>query len=72
MTASEEAAVLATLQAMEADTQYRTSSKYHTNTEKYPNNLITFSEIHLTYLKKFPAIKPNQYINNLKLITRLR
>lgn len=72
MDAATEAEVLVSLQQMETDKRYKTASKYHTNAEKYPDNLITFAEIHIAYLKKFPAVNPGQYINNLKLITKLR
>ncbi len=70
--AAGEAAIVATLQEMEGDEAFNTEPRYHTNGEKYPGNLITFSQLHLEYLKKFPAIDPSKYILNLKLMTRLR
>lgn len=70
MDAAEEAEVLEALQQMEADARYNTENRYHSNTEKYPNNLISFSQTHIAYLKKFPAVSPLQYLQNLKLITR--
>lgn len=70
MDANEEAEVLTTLQAMETDKQYNTASRYHNNSEKYPDNLITFSQMHMATLKKFPLINARQYIANLKLITK--
>lgn len=70
--ATEEAEILATLKKMEADIVYNTESKYHNNSEKYPDNEISFSETHMAYLKRYPAINPDQYISNLKLSTKLR
>ena len=70
MNAVEEAAVLLTLQEMEADKSYATISKYHSNTEKYPDNQISFSDTHIAYLKRFPSINPQQYIQNLRIITK--
>ena len=70
MDAVEEAEVLETLLKMEADPQYDTASRYHSNEQKYPGNLITFSQTHLSYLKKFPLVDPYHYVRNLKMMTK--
>ena len=44
----------------------------HSDVERYPNNLITFAQSHIEHLKKFPNINPDQYISNLKLMTKIR
>lgn len=70
-TAEEEALVMAKLKMMEKDLGFNTESQYSGNIEKHPNNLITFTEKHMNHLKKFPNINPDQYILNLKLMTRV-
>lgn len=72
MSAEEEAVVAAILEAMEADARYNTPSRYSSNTALYPDNVVTFSAGHMNNLRKYPNINPDQYIQNLKLITRIR
>ncbi len=72
MSVDEEAEVLATLRAMEADEKYNTPSRYSSNTALYPNNLITFSALHIAYIRKYPETNPQQYLQNLKMITKVR
>lgn len=72
MSTEEEAEILVVLRAMEEDTAYNTPARYSSNTALYPNNSITFSAQHLTYMRRFPDLDPRQYIQNLKLITRIR
>lgn len=71
-TSVDEEEILGTLKQMEKDKAYNTKSRYHADTEKYPNNEITFSQAHIEHLKKHPAINPHQYISNLKLMTKIR
>lgn len=66
----EESEVLQMLEQMENDKAYSTQPRYAANTEKYPNNLITFTQQHMEHLRKFPGIDPEQYISNLKLMNR--
>ena len=68
----EEAEVLQLLEQMEDDKAYNTESHYAVDTIKYPDNKIRFSQKHMEHLRKFPAINPEQYISNLKLMTRTR
>ncbi|MBP9738194.1 hypothetical protein KBD20_00730 [Candidatus Saccharibacteria bacterium] len=70
-TAEEEAQVISALKTMEKDSAFNTESQYSGNVEKHPNNRITFTEKHMDHLKKFPNINPDQYILNLKLMTRV-
>lgn len=72
MSEEEAASALRALEAMEADRQYNTPSRYSSNSTLYPDNLIAFSELHMSYLRKFPTLNPEQYIQNLKLITQIR
>lgn len=69
--AEEEAQVMEQLRTMEGDAAFNTTAQYSGNTEKHPNNQITFTEKHMDHLKKFPNINPDQYILNLKLMTRV-
>lgn len=62
--------VLVLLLEMENDDRYNTAPRYVVDTEKYPDNMITFSQRHLEHLRKFPDINPHQYISNLKLMTK--
>ncbi len=68
----QEAEVRSILEQMELDIAYNTESHYVANTEKYPTNIITFSQKHMEHLRKFPSINPDQYISNLKLMTKTR
>jgi hypothetical protein len=63
--------VRALLLEMEGDARYNTASRYVADSEKYPDNVITFSEQHLEHLRKFPDVNPHQYISNLRLMTKL-
>ncbi len=67
-----EAEVLAVLQSMEQDASYNTETRYAADSVKYPTHRITFSERHMEHLKKFPNIDPDQYVANLKMMTRER
>lgn len=72
MSAEQEAELLAELEAMEADSRYNTPARFTTNTDLYPGNSITFSLQHIAYMKKYPSVNPHQYIQNLRMITRIR
>lgn len=68
----EGAEIQETLVLMTKDTAFNTGSSYSINTERYPDNQIPFVDKHMNYLNSHPAINPNHYIANLRLITRLR
>ena len=58
------------LSSMEASDAFNTPSSYTANTTKYPDNLISFKDKHMDYLQNHPNLNPDQYIANLRLITR--
>lgn len=60
------------LDAMENDSSYNTTSAYSANIERYPDNIMPFKDKHLTYIKSHKITNPNQYISNLKLMTKIR
>jgi|GEM_PF-621261 len=72
LTPVEEAEVLVTLEQMENDEAYNTEPRYAADTVKYPDNIIRFSQKHIEHLRKFPGTDPDQYISNLKLMTKTR
>lgn len=62
----------AALLDMELDNAYNTESVYNPNTILYPNNKMSFKDKHLAYLKSNKATNPEQYLSNLKLMTKIR
>ena len=60
------------LKSMAEDNGYNTVSTYSANSERYPDNRISFVDKHMNYLNSHPAIDPNHYIANLRLMTKLR
>jgi hypothetical protein len=60
------------LQRMAGDNSYNTVSSYSANTLLYPDNLIPFVEKHMEYLMSHPSLEANQYLANIKLITKVR
>lgn len=60
------------LQTMSHDRLYNTESSYSADTSSYPDNVIPFVDKHMAYLNTHPSIDPNQYIANLRLMTRIR
>jgi hypothetical protein len=61
-----------TLESMVSDRTYNTESSYSANSGLYPDNLKPFVEKHMDYLSTHPAIDPDHYIANLRLMTRIR
>lgn len=57
---------------MVADDAYMTDSSYSANGALYPDNLIPFVDKHMEYLRSHPTTNPQQYLSNLRLVTRLR
>jgi hypothetical protein len=60
------------LRTMEQDDAYYTESSYCANSTLYPDNRMPFVAKHLAYLKSHGSVNPEQYISNLKLMTRIR
>jgi len=63
---------VAALKSMAADNAYNTGSSYSANSTNHPDNLISFVDKHVDYLKKHPAVDPSHYLANLRLMTRVR
>ena len=64
--------VIEALQKMEADPSYVTESAYRANADLWPGNRISFVDAHLLYLKSHPAMKPEHYLSNLRLMIRVK
>ena len=60
------------LESMETDPTLATESAYRANALLWPNNRISFSDIHLTYLKLHPMLSPKDYLSNLRLRSKKR
>lgn len=60
------------LEAMVGDDKYHTEAGYSANSVLYPNNLIPFVDKHMLYLRNHPSIDPQQYIANLRLMTKIK
>lgn len=60
------------LKAMEADENFITRAGYAADSEKYPDNLISFVEKHMNYLNTHPNTDMRSYIANLRLMSRVR
>ena len=68
----EGADILDQLALMAADSNYVTASSYAANSTQYPDNVRSFVEKHRDYLSAHPNTDPQQYISNLRLMTRIR
>ncbi|MDQ3064949.1 MAG: hypothetical protein M3Q36_01630 [bacterium] len=60
------------LRDMALDMTYHTDSSYSTNSDAYPDNQIPFVNKHMEYIRSHPALDPQQYLSNLRLMTRVR
>lgn len=67
----ESQAVKGQLQLMAADKTYNTVSSYTPNTDRYPDNRISFVEKHMNYLNSHPQLDALKYVANLRLMTRI-
>jgi hypothetical protein len=59
------------LQEMGESGLYNTRSSYTSNTELYPDNLMSFVDKHINYLVNHPELEPKTYLANVRLVTRL-
>lgn len=57
---------------MDKDTAFNTYSSYTANAQDYPDYKIPFVDKHMNYLMLHPSTDPQQYISNLRLMTRVR
>jgi len=64
--------VACSLRRMMTDEAYNTTSTYSPNSVLYPDHLVSFVDKHLSYLIAHPAITSQEYLSNLRLMTRLR
>jgi hypothetical protein len=60
------------LAVMEKDLTYQTDSGYSSNESLYPDNNVPFIEKHMNYLAEHKNVNPEQYLSNLRLMTRIR
>lgn len=60
------------LQTMEADPLYVTKSAYRANVELWPSHRISFVNTHIAYLQSHPAVNPEHYLANLRLMLKIR
>ncbi|MDL2341931.1 MAG: hypothetical protein QFB87_02555 [Patescibacteria group bacterium] len=56
------------LMAMMADPLFNTTATYAATRE----DMMTFVEKHMTYLSDHPKLNPEDYLRNLRLMTRLK
>ena len=60
------------LSQMESDKAYFTKSSYNANDSLYPDHDMSFVEKHMHYLHTHQNVNPQQYLSNLRLMTRVR
>ena len=60
------------LNLMVLDSGYTTEPSFSVDSEKYADNLMPFTDKHLTYLQNNPTTNLDHYLSNLKLKTRVR
>ncbi len=60
------------LRVMVTDKTYTTESGYNANVLLYPDNDISFVDKHMRYLSELQNVNPQQYLSNLRLMTRVR
>lgn len=68
----EELEIRQALRVMELDKSFNTKSSYAANTVLWPDHRISFTEKHMAYLKAHPALNPQHYLANLKLMIKKR
>lgn len=69
-TSSEGILAAQVLRDMVSDNTYITPPSFSANTEQYPDNLIPFFDKHMFYMRDHPSTDPQQYISNLRIMTR--
>ena len=68
----EETDIREALETMEKNPMLVTKPAFRANTEKWPDNTISFVDNHLDYLKLHPKTNPQLYLANLRLRLRKR
>lgn len=64
--------IVAQLQRMAADVAYNTLASYSADAMLHPDHLVSFVEKHTAYLTSHPSVDPQQYLANLRLMTKKR
>jgi hypothetical protein len=57
---------------MSKDSAYNTGTSYSADGEMYPDHQRPFVDKHMEYLRSHPAMSPQHYLANLRLMTRIR
>jgi hypothetical protein len=71
-TSDEGQSAIAELQAIASDSGYNTTSSYSANSTLYPDHEIPFVDKHMAYLCNHPELDSQQYIANIRLMTKIR
>lgn len=66
----EEQDIRQALQLLEDNPNMITEGSFRANAEKWPDNIASFVEGHMEYLRLHPKTDPQQYISNLRLRIR--
>jgi hypothetical protein len=69
---TEMAEVRLALENMVKDNLYNTAAGFSPNTALYPDNIKPFIDKHMDYLLSHKGLNPQQYISNLRLMTKAR
>ena len=62
--------IVAALKAMVSDPEMITRPSFKANSMLWPDNKMPFVDAHLMYLKNHPALNPEHYLSNLRLMIR--
>lgn len=60
------------LESMDSNVLYNTEPGYSADSMLYPDNLIPFVDKHMNYLVTHPRLDPEKYLDNIRLMTRVR
>ncbi len=60
------------LRLLVSDPAFSTESSYSANVAAYPDHLIPFVQKHIAYLHAHPKVNPDQYLSNLRMMTKIR
>jgi hypothetical protein len=60
------------LETMQSDPMFITESIYSPTAFDFPDRILPFVQVHLTYLRKHKQVDPAGYISNLKIMIKRR
>ncbi len=60
--------IISILTEFENDPNMNTEGRYSPTADEWPDNIMPFREIHLSYLQKNKSVNPAHYLSNLKLM----